>query len=58
MYRGTIVQQLVQGLVHDPLRGPIDIALPANRSSHLRLRQTGRTRIWFWAVDELQLFER
>jgi hypothetical protein len=58
MYRGTIVQQLVQGLAADPLHGPIDIALPANRTSHLRLRQTGRTRIWFWAVDELQLFER
>ena len=58
LYRGTIVQPLVQGLVADPLHGPIDIALPANRTSHLRLRQTGQTRIWFWAVDELQLFER
>jgi hypothetical protein len=58
LYRGTIVRQLVQGLVTDPLHGPIDIALPANRTSHLRLRQVGRTRIWFWAVDELQLIER
>jgi hypothetical protein len=58
LFRGTIVQQLVQGLVADPLRGPIDIALPPNRTSRLRLRQAGHTRIWFWAVDELQLFER
>jgi len=58
LYRGTIVQPLVQGLVADPLHGPIDIPLPAHRSSRLRLRQIGQTRIWFWAVDELQLFER
>jgi hypothetical protein len=58
LYRGTIVQQLVKGLVADPLHGPIEIALPAHRTTHLRLRQVGRTRIWFWAVDELQIIER
>jgi hypothetical protein len=58
LYRGTVVQQLARGLVADPLHGPIDIALPRNHSSHIRLRQVGRTRIWFWAVDELMLFER
>lgn len=58
LYRGTVVQALARGLVADPLHGPIDIPLPPNRTSHLRLRQVGQTRIWFWAVDELLLFER
>ena len=58
LYRGTIVQQLARGLIVDPRRGPIDIPLPPNQASHLRIRQVGRTRIWFWSVDELMLFER
>jgi hypothetical protein len=58
LYRGTIVQRLVRGLVVNPLHGPIDIALPPNHVTRLRLRQTGNTRVWFWAVDELMFFER
>ncbi len=58
LYRGTVVVQLGQGLVRDPLRGPIDIWLPPNRSARLRIRQVGQTRTWFWAVDELSLWER
>jgi hypothetical protein len=58
LYRGSIVPQLARGLVADPLHGPIDIPLPPNRVTRLRLRQTGTTRVWFWAVDELQFFER
>jgi hypothetical protein len=52
------MQQLTRGLIADPLHGPIDIALSPNHASHLRLRQVGSTRIWFWAVDELTFFER
>lgn len=58
LYHGTIVQQLALGLAADPQRGPIDISLPPNRASHLRLRQVGHTRVWFWAIDEMQLSER
>jgi hypothetical protein len=58
LYRGTVVQQLARGLVADPQRGPIDIPLPPNQASHLRLRQVGRTRIWYWSIDELILLER
>ena len=58
IYRGTVVQQLARGLAEDPLHGPIDIPLPSNRAVHLRLRQVGRTSVWFWSVDELQFWER
>ena len=58
LYRGPIVRQLAHGLIVDPRRGPIDIPLPPNSTAHLRIRQVGKTRIWFWAVDELMLFER
>jgi hypothetical protein len=58
LYRGTIVRQLARGLIADPRQGPIDIPLPPNSASHLRIRQVGKTRVWFWSVDELLLFER
>jgi MFS family permease len=58
LYRGTVVEQLASGLVADPLHAPIDIVLPSNHADRLRLRQAGRTRIWFWSVDELELYER
>lgn len=58
LYRGTVVVELAQGLVRDPLRGPIDIPLPPNRTTRLRIRQLGQTRTWFWAVDELSFWER
>ena len=58
LFRGTVVQQLARGLADDPQHGPIDIPLPPNRATHLRLRQTGRTRVWFWSIDELLLFAR
>ena len=57
LYKGSVVEQLARGLIDDPLHGPIDIQLPPNRATHLRLRQVGRTRVWFWSIDELFIFE-
>ena len=34
------------------------IALPPNRTRTLTIRQTGRTRRWFWAVHELDVYAR
>ncbi|MFI5178440.1 MAG: hypothetical protein ACHQO8_07755 [Vicinamibacterales bacterium] len=34
------------------------VSLPPNRTRTLTIRQTGRTRRWFWSVHELELFER
>jgi hypothetical protein len=36
----------------------IVISLPANRTRTLTIRQTGRTRRWFWSVHELAVWER
>jgi hypothetical protein len=34
------------------------IGLPSNRTRTLTIRQTGRTRRWFWSVHELSVWER
>ena len=36
----------------------IVITLPSNRTRTLTIRQTGRTRRWFWSVHELGIFAR
>ena len=58
LYRGGIMRQLLQGLVREGYPVPIDVDLPPNRTRTLRIRQTGRTRTWYWSVDELSLWER
>ena len=58
LYRGGIMRQLLQGLVREGYPVPIDVDLPLNRTRTLRIRQTGRTRTWYWSVDELSLWER
>jgi hypothetical protein len=57
LYDGPVVFQLAVGLVRDPMEGPIDVWLPQNRTRRLRLVQTGTTRQWFWAIDELSVWE-
>ena len=34
------------------------VDLPANRTRTLTIRQTGRTRRWFWSIHELAIYER
>jgi hypothetical protein len=36
----------------------LDIALPAAQTRVLTIRQTGRTRRWFWSVHELAIYAR
>jgi hypothetical protein len=55
--RGSVVTALARGLVRDPEHGPIDVWLPPNHTTRLRIRQTGHTPRWFWSVDELQVRE-
>jgi len=57
LFDGSVVLQLGTGLVRDPMEGPIDLWLPRNHTAKLRLRQTGTTRQWFWAIDELSVWE-
>ena len=62
LFHGSVVTRLAEGLAREPrrgpIRGPIHIELPNNALRRLRLRQLGRTRTWFWSIDELRLWER
>jgi hypothetical protein len=58
LFDGSILTQLITSLVVDEGRAPVDVALPPNRTTTLRLRQTGETHRWFWSVHELSLWAR
>jgi hypothetical protein len=58
IFDDEVIERLLVGLVREPRSGPIDIALPPNRSARLVLRQTGRARSSFWAINEVVLWER
>ena len=58
LYRGAGMLELMQGFLRDEHRAPIDIRLPPNRTSTLRLRQTGQAAPWYWSIHELTLWER
>lgn len=58
LYTGSILPQLAAGILADPFRTPIAIDLPPNRARRFRIRQTGTTRTWSWAVEEIALWER
>jgi hypothetical protein len=53
-----VLTRLIESLSVDDRRAPVDIDLPPNRTSILRLRQAGETRRWFWSVHELSLWQR
>jgi hypothetical protein len=40
------------------VRGPAEIDLAPNRSEAIVIRQTGTTRVMYWSVHELALWER
>ncbi|MBI2833352.1 MAG: hypothetical protein HYX76_02875 [Acidobacteria bacterium] len=58
LYRGSVLPQLLQGLVLDGIEIPIDIELPTNDTLTLRLRQVAETRSWYWSIHELIIWER
>jgi hypothetical protein len=58
VFRGTVLPQFARGLVADGVHPFIDVVLPANRASIVRLRQLGVTHLFFWSIHELQLLER
>lgn len=57
VFSGPVILPLALGLLRDPQRGPIDVWLQPNRSRRVRLLQTATTRRWFWAIDELSVWE-
>jgi hypothetical protein len=56
LYEGTVLGALMRGLVRD--EAAMEISLPPNRTKALRIRQTGRTLVWFWSIHEMTLWER
>jgi hypothetical protein len=58
LFEGSVLTRLIESMSVDDHRAPVDIELPPNRTSILRLRQTGETRRWFWSVHELSLWRR
>lgn len=56
LYEGSVLGPLMRGLLRDS--ASMEISLPPNRTTSLRLRQTGRTRVWFWSIHEMTLWER
>jgi len=58
VFRGTVLPQFARGIVADGIHPVIDVGLPANRASIVRLRQLGVTHLFFWSIHELQLLER
>jgi hypothetical protein len=55
LFDGRVVDRMIRALAGDERHAAIDIDLPANRTSSLRLRQTGRSTAW-WSVHELSLW--
>ncbi|MGE0450967.1 MAG: hypothetical protein AB7Q29_15450 [Vicinamibacterales bacterium] len=58
LFHGAVLEQLGRGWVASPELPVVSIALPANRSATLLVRQRGRSRRWFWSVDELTVWAR
>ena len=58
LYRGGVVPHLLQGLVRDRRWVDVDIRLPTNTTRTLKIRQTGRTRTWYWSIHEFSIWTR
>ncbi len=57
LYDGSVVPQFVLGAVDSRRYVMIDVALPPLPVRVLRLRQTGRDDLYYWSINELQLWE-
>ncbi len=58
LYEGDVVTQLVQGRVQHVGKTPIEVILPENDTTILRIRQTGQTSDWAWSIHELSIWQR
>ena len=57
LFHGSGLPLFVAGLFRDPVYPLIEVVLPENRSTAIRLRQLATTRTFFWSIHELRLFE-
>jgi hypothetical protein len=58
LYRGSMLVPFGRALAQGGPHPVLAISLPSNRTRTLTIRQTGRTRRWFWSVHELSVWER
>src|SRR4051812_1683461 len=58
LYRAPMIVPFARALATGAALPAIALSLPPNRTATLTIRQTGRTRRWFWSVHELAVFER
>ena len=58
LYQGAMLVPYARALARGGQQPTLIIRLPANHSRTLTIRQTGRTRRWFWSIHELGIFER
>ena len=58
LYEGPMLSAYGRALATGAPHPAIVVNLPANRTRTLTIRQTARTRRWFWAVHELAIFVR
>ena len=58
LFRGSVLPHFGRGLLANHAYPDIDVVLPENRASVIRLRQLGTTDELFWSIHELSLWER
>jgi hypothetical protein len=58
VYKGDVLRLLGLGLFRTGSYPSIDIDIAPRPTTAVRLRQLGRTRRWFWSIDEIELWEQ
>jgi hypothetical protein len=57
LFRGSTLMAFGTGLLVNPMRVPVDVALPPHPTRAIRIAQTGRALgIWWWSIDELSVW--
>jgi hypothetical protein len=57
VFDGSVLPQFAHGVLIDGEYPYLDIVLPPNRATRLRLSQRGTAHTFFWSIHELQLLE-
>jgi hypothetical protein len=58
LYQAPMIVPFGRALARGGALPALVVKLPANHTRTLTIRQTGRTRRWFWSIHELGIFER
>jgi hypothetical protein len=58
LFKGSTLPLIGRGFLESGITIPMRVFLESNHSSTLRIRQTAAWRTYFWAIDELQVYER